>query len=171
MARFPAVLQALVEPLNRHELFFVPESGAWSIAQILGHLADEEVEDFRARLRLTLESPDSDWVPIDPEASVRDRHYQQPSLAPDRAREPNESLARYIRERAASVAWLCSLHDPDWTVEHVHPKLGAFSAGSLLGSWCAHDLLHLRQIAKRVYEMTNLEAQPYSTRYAGQWAV
>ena len=71
MERFPRVLAAFVEPLTSDALFFVPPTGAWSIAQILGHLADEEVEDFRMRTRLTLEMPDAGWPPIDPEGSLR----------------------------------------------------------------------------------------------------
>jgi hypothetical protein len=33
----------------------------------------------------------------------------------------------------------------------------------------AHDYLHLRQIAKRMYQMAGRDAGEYSTRYAGEW--
>jgi hypothetical protein len=36
-----------------------------------------------------------------------------------------------------------------------------------MASWAAHDALHLRQIAKRLYELTARDAGRYSAGYAG----
>ena len=52
---------------------------------------------------------------------------------------------------------------------HTHPIFGGLSAGDLLASWVAHDFLHLRQLARLQFQYASLLAEPYSTRYAGEW--
>ncbi|MEJ2666086.1 MAG: DinB family protein [Deinococcales bacterium] len=42
-------------------------------------------------------------------------------------------------------------------------------AGDLLASWVAHDLLHVKQIAKLHYDYWSKIAQPYTVDYAGEW--
>jgi hypothetical protein len=51
-------------------------------------------------------------------------------------------------------------------VTHQHPGLGALRAGDLLAAWCAHDLLHLRQLANVRLALLEQDAAPYSLRYA-----
>lgn len=161
LERFAAVLPPLVADLPDEDARFKPPTGAWSILEITCHLADEEVEDFRARLRLTLEDPTQDWPPIDPEAAARDRHYNAQNLT--------HTLDRFARERTASIAWLRSLSNPDWDRAFVHKKFGPQTAGMLLASWAAHDALHLRQIAKRLFELAARDGAPHTTGYAGEW--
>lgn len=138
-----------------------PEGGGWSILEIINHMADEEVDDFRARLRSTLEDPAKPWPGIDPEGWARDRDYN--------SRDLNESAACFKAARAESLKWLDSLENPDWSLAHQHPKLGVIRAGDLLAAWCAHDALHLRQIAKRLYQLILRDAGDYSAAYAGVW--
>jgi hypothetical protein len=145
----------------RREATWKPPSGAWSILEIVCHLGDEEVDDFRTRLRLTLEDPSQDWPKIDPEGWARERRYNE--------RDLGESLERFARERAASVAWLRSLRDVDWSRAATHPRLGSLRAGDLMASWAAHDALHLRQIAKRLHELAAADAPGFDAGYAGEW--
>ena len=39
----------------------------------------------------------------------------------------------------------------------------------LLTSWAAHDALHLRQIAKRLFQLAERDGGEYNSRYAGEW--
>ena len=133
---------------------------AWSIVEIVAHLADEEAEDFRTRLRLTLEEPETAWPPIDPEGVARERMYNERDLTVE--------LDRFTREREASLAWLDTLGDPDWSRAHNHPRFGPIRAGDLLVSWADHDVLHIRQLARRVHELIIANGAPYATDYAGQ---
>lgn len=167
MERFAPVLSALVDGLPDADVRWKPVSGAWSICEVVHHLADEEVEDFRRRLELTLTDPARDWPPIDPEGWAIERDYN--GGGPGGGGDPAEALARFITERRRSVAWLRSLGETDWSSSHVHPRLGPMPAGVLLASWAAHDALHLRQIAKRMFELTRRDAGGYDTAYAGQW--
>lgn len=158
---FPAVVAALVRSVSDEEARVRSASGAWSIAEIVAHLADEEELDFRARLGSTLRDARAPWPSIDPEGWARQRGYNAMNLG--------EVLERFTRARAESVAWLRSLEDANWSIAHPHPKFGPIKAGDLLAAWAAHDALHLRQIAKRLYERAAHDAPGFSTRYAGDW--
>jgi hypothetical protein len=157
----PAAVRALVSMLTPDEARWKPNADAWSVLEIVCHLADEEAEDFRARLRSTLEDPARDWTPIDPAGWATQRNYAEKDLA--------ERLDRFTSERADSVAWLRSLDTPDWSAARVHPEFGSMRAGDLLAAWAAHDALHLRQIAKRLHQLAGHDAGPFETGYAGCW--
>ena len=161
LMRFPAVLSALVTDLTPEELQWRPGESDWSILEILCHLLDEEVDDFRTRLRMTLECPGEFWPAIDPVEAAIDRQYRQ--------QDATEILQRFNAERQASLAWLRQLQSPDWSTQYHHPKLGVLRAGDLLSAWVAHDVLHLKQITKRLYQRTVAEAEPFETQYAGEW--
>ena len=164
MQETPAAIGALVSGLTASEFRHKPPSGAWSIVEITAHLVDEERVDFRARLRSTLEDPGRKWPPTDPEGWARDRGYQSRELSP--------LVAEFAREREASLLWLRSLGNVDWKIAYIHPKVGPVTAGELLVSWAAHDALHVRQIAKRMFELAARDGEPegFSTRYAGEWS-
>lgn len=159
---FARILAPIADALAEDDARWKPPDGAWSILEVVNHLADEESEDFRTRLRLTLESPDAEWPPIDPEGWASQRRYNERRL--------RESVERFVRQREESVRWLRSLKDPDWNASREHPRAGRLTAADLLASWTAHDALHLRQIARRLHEMAARDADGARTLYAGQWS-
>lgn len=161
MDRFSSVLPALVSGLGREEALWRPNDTTWSILEIVCHLADEEAGDFRPRLERTLAEPQQPWDPIDPEGWAIARRYRDADL--------EDAAARFVAERHRSVVWLMSLGKVDWGRAYAHPKLGTLRAGDLLAAWAAHDALHLRQIAKRMYELASQDAPGFDSSYAGQW--
>lgn len=171
LERFPAVLQAATVRLDEADARWQPPpvpnaagqaQPAWSIVEIVAHLADEEEADFSVRLQLTLDDPAKPWPSIDPEGWAVCRAYRERSLTGE--------LSRFGIKRAKNLVWLCDLNDQTpWDRTHHHPQFGPFRAGDMLAAWCAHDWLHLRQIAKRQYQLTARDAGDYSTRYAGEW--
>jgi hypothetical protein len=158
---FGRALPHIMAQVSTEEARFKPPSGAWSILEIVCHLADEEVEDFRPRLAAMLERPQGEWAPIDPERAAISRRYNEQDLG--------AVITRFSAERAASVAWLGLLGGADWSASKQHPSAGAMTAGDLLASWAAHDALHLRQIAKRLFELAQRDVPGASTAYAGEW--
>ena len=159
--RFGRSLPALLAGLPTDDADWRPDVTAWSIAEIVRHLADEEVLDFRARLQRTLEDPSAEWAPIDPEGTARAARKHGIVL--------RSALDRFSSARRESITWLRSVNSVDWSVPHVHPKFGAIHAGDLLASWADHDALHLRQIAKRLHQLVIERAGGFSTAYAGDW--
>jgi len=159
---FVPVLPALLSKVTPEDAVWKPPSGAWSILEIVNHLVDEEVEDFRQRLRLLIEDPSATWPPTDPEAWASKRKYN--------TRDLWESVGRFIVERKRSVEWLATLGDgTNWNATRALPSGRTIRAGDLLCSWAAHDALHVRQIAKRQYEMSLRDSAGFSGEYAGEW--
>ena len=161
LERFLTTLPALVADLDQQTLRWKPKSENWSVLEIVCHLADEEVEDFRKRVQMTLEDSSQDWPSIDPEGVADSRNYNQQNI--------DEVLARFVKERKASVAWLRTLESPNWNATYDHPTFRPIQAGEVMAAWVAHDHLHTRQIAKRLFELSTVDGQPFSTRYAGDW--
>jgi hypothetical protein len=153
-------IQALVQGVSTGQARWKPSAEDWSILEVINHLWDEELEDFRAHLDLILHHADQPWPSIDPQAWVPDRRYNE--------REFEESLEGFLQAREASLAWLRGLSAPDWEAEYEAP-FGQILAGDMLAAWVAHDLLHTRQLVELHWSWTTSRVQPYRVRYAGEW--
>lgn len=154
------IFEGLVRNVTPEQATWKPAPDTWSILEVINHLYDEEREDFRARLNLTLFDPQKDWPPIDPPGWVTARGYDQ--------RELETSLNNFLVERQTSLSWLRELEAPNWENRHLLPN-GSRSAGDLLASWLAHDFLHIRQLARLHWKHIGSIAAPHQTEYAGPW--
>lgn len=162
LEHFGVALPAAVRGIKTAHARWKPPDGAWSILEVVRHLIDEEIEDFRRRLRLTLETPGKDWPEIHPSQWAIDRKYNQSTL--------EEAVPQFVHERANSTTWLKNLGGSvNWNSTHTHPKFGSIRAGDLLTAWAAHDALHLRQISKRLYQLAQCDGGEFSAAYAGEW--
>lgn len=164
LERTPRAVRGLLEGLGDEDARWRPGEGDWSILEVVNHLADEDAEDFPVRLESTLRDPAAAWAALDPEGVARERRYNERVLG--------ESLARFEDGRRAALGRLDRLLDagePDLAVAYEHPKLGPIPAGVLLVSWVAHDHLHVKQIAKRLFQLAERHGGGYSTLYAGEW--
>jgi len=155
------VLAALAAGVGERQARWKPAPDKWSILEVVSHLADEEVEDFRTRVDLTLHRPGTPWPPIDPQGWVSARAYNEGELA--------RSLDGFLSARRDSLAWLDELESPDWSRAYDHPKAGRISAGDLLTSWVAHDHIHIRQLNRLHREYLVAELSEHSPDYAGAW--
>ncbi len=158
----PVVLPALIHNVSDDDMRWHPPSGNWSLLEIVCHLAEEEVNDFRARIKTILADSNQPWPAIAPEQTVIDKRFNQ--------RDVTESVQSFLQERERSMEWLRETRGEtqNWEAAYQHPEIGPVKAGDLIFSWVAHDLLHVRQIAKRVYELNLRYAAPFSVGYAGE---
>jgi hypothetical protein len=160
LARSVDIIRALVIDMTLEEARARPTPESWSTLEVMCHLYDEEREDFRQRLDLILHQPGAPFPPIDPQAWILARHYNE--------RDLTEMLEQWTAERLQSLAWLKGLSSPDWEIEHVD-QYGSIKAGEMLSCWVAHDNLHTRQLVElrraRLLQLTN----PYDVAYAGEW--
>jgi hypothetical protein len=154
------VVKGLVEGVSLEQARWKPSEKDWSILEVINHLRDEEVEDFRAHLDVILHHPDQPWPSIDPQGWVAERRYNK--------RATEDSLAGFLRARAESLAWLRGMSAPDWETVYEAP-FGEITAGDMMAAWVAHDLLHTRQLVELHWAYTTRRVQPYRVLYAGEW--
>lgn len=160
LANGRAIFRALVNGITQAEAQFKPTPESWSILEVVCHLYDEEREDFRDHLDLILNRSDEAWKPIDPQGWVTARRYSERDLA--------DMLDKFIAERDQSLEWLRGLASVNWDVAYTTP-FRTMTAGDMLGSWVAHDNLHIRQLVElRRARLLNLTV-PYIVEYAGDW--
>jgi hypothetical protein len=160
LARGAEIVTSLVAGVSAEEARVRPAPEAWSLLEVVCHLHDEEREDFRPRLDVVLHRPEEAWTRIDPAAWVTERQYNTRDLA--------QTLQAFLAERERSLAWLGTLSAPDWSREYRAP-FGPITAGDLLASWAAHDLLHTRQLLELRRARLLAQTEPYRTEYAGDW--
>ena len=155
------VIAAQVAGVTDEQARWKPDPAQWSILEVMSHLADEELEDFRTRLDLTLHRPEAEWPRIDPQRWSVERRYNEGSL--------DEVLARFLDRRAETLTWLAGLASPDWKGAHQHPRFGPITAGDLMISWVAHDYIHIRQLNRLHREYLVASLSEHSPAYAGKW--
>jgi len=158
MTDSPLTIRSRVGGLSDEDARWKPAPDKWSVLEVINHMHDEEVEDFRVRVESTAHDPAIPWPSIAPETWVTERAYNKRELA--------ESLDRFAAERKKSIDVLMNLGDVDWDNAYQHPQLGALRAGDLMLSWFAHDYLHIRQLSALIIALAARDSQPYNYDYA-----
>mgnify|MGYP001116775273 CR=1 FL=1 len=153
-------ITALAKDLSLDDARWKPGPEDWSVLEVLNHLLDEEQLDFRRHLDHILFTPKEPWPAIAPQDWVVDKKYNQRSL--------DKTLVDFKSQRKKSISWLIGLDHPDWD-KKVRLPWGDLSAGDMLASWLAHDLLHIRQLTELRYHLTLSHNLPYRVEYAGKW--
>ncbi len=154
------VIRSLLAGITQEEACTKPSPDSWSMLELLGHLYDEEREDFREHLDFILHKPNKAWHRIDPGGWVTARKYNQQDL--------REMTEKFFAERSKSLDWLKGLSSADWDTSYTS-EFGTMTAGEMFASWVAHDNLALRQFVElRRARLENL-TKPYSIAYAGDW--
>ncbi len=154
------VFKNLLEHVNGDQVIWRPNPEKWNLLEIVSHLVDEEIHDFRTRVEHALYYPEKKLVPIDPEGWVQSHNYTN--------NDYQETLHLFLEERKASIKWLEQLGEVNWSSALLHPELGKLSAEVFLHNWLAHDYLHIRQILR--YKFAFLKsASKIDLSYAGEW--
>jgi hypothetical protein len=151
-------IERLLKDIDEEHAQWKPAPEKWSILEVVCHLVDEEKFDFRVRLDYTLNKPGEAWPPIDPQGWVVEHGYV--------GKDVSEQLLLFLAERYKSIEWLNALESVDWNAAHEHPALGRITAGGLLGSWLAHDYLHIRQLSNLHVGYLAQTIQAHSLSYA-----
>jgi len=154
------VFKSIFDLKNEKIITWKPSPEKWCLLEIVCHLHDEEREDFRARVKHTLETPAEPLPPIDPAGWVTSRKYMEWNF--------EETAKKILEEREKSIHWLKELKNPQWKNAYQHPKFGSMSAEMFLSNWLAHDYLHVRQITKLKFDYLKFISGE-SLNYAGEW--
>lgn len=155
------VFEALFHDVSEIDCRWKPAPEKWSLLEVLNHLLDEEMYDFRQRIEFALTKPDREWIRIQPTKWVVEKAYIEKDF--------RESLDRFLLERKKSIQWLREHENEDWTALDNYPHGNSFTAESLLLNWLAHDYLHIRQINALHREFLAQELANTPLDYAGTW--
>ena len=141
LRRTPAVLRAWLWDLP--ESWTTPNEGpdTWSPYDVLGHLIHGERTDWIPRIEILLNHGESrPFTPFDRFAQ----------FSASQGKSLRELLDTFSELRIENLTRLESLHltNADFERKGMHPELGRVTLGQLLGTWVAHDLNHLGQIAR-----------------------
>jgi hypothetical protein len=158
-ARFPAALLAVFQDCDVSVLRAREAEGRWSPLEILAHLRDEEVEDFRPRAMAAVQGRPIEKE-IAPQRWVTERRYNE--------MDPGAVYLDWAAERADSCRWLGTLAARDLERFVDHPPLGRMRAGDFVAAWRVHDLLHLRQFATALSVLTARRCAGWRVDYAGK---
>jgi hypothetical protein len=154
------IFKEFFHSISNELVLFKPSPDKWSMLEIVCHLKDEEVEDWRTRIKCQLETPGSVPPPIDPVSWVKDRKYIEQDFG--------KTTGAFLNARQESIAWLQSLDNPQWDNFYMHQNLGPLSAKFFLCNWLAHDYLHLRQMTWTKFEYHRQKSE-VDLSYAGNW--
>lgn len=155
-----STFDSLLKVQSAEEILWKADPKNWCLLEVVCHLVDEEMLDFRTRVKAALNPSQYPFIPIDPVAWVKEKNYMGQNY--------EAKVAEWKKEREASLAWLRSLGNPDWESALQHPELGSISAGRFLANWLAHDYIHIRQILKIRHAYLMAHSREDLT-YAGKW--
>jgi hypothetical protein len=141
LAASPGVIIPLIREVPAAILKRRPSEGKWSAYEHAIHLSQSDAV-FRARLDLILSMPDAVITGIDNSAEDEAGAMLEVDL--------DESLARYVAERASLVERLRTLTEADWHKPAVHDYFKPYSPFIMFRHVLNHEILH----AYRIEELT-----------------
>ncbi|HEV7839179.1 MAG TPA: DinB family protein [Gemmatimonadaceae bacterium] len=136
-AAMPAKLAALVDGIPHNVLTRRPAPEKWSIAEIVAHLADDELVGAY-RIRMILGAPGTPMQAFDQDVWA--------VLGKYGARDTQLSLAQFRMLREMNLALFESLNAAQWQQYGVHAERGIETIADIAAYYAGHDLNHLQQI-------------------------
>jgi hypothetical protein len=137
--RTPELLAQLIEGKHETDLQERPETGKWSVAELLAHLADSEI-CASWRYRQMIEHNGGPLSPYDQELWNM--------LGSNASRNAVDSLQLFRLLREGNVRVFEKLTDEEWGSYGIHAERGEMSVRDLMQQIAGHDLNHVEQIRK-----------------------
>src|SRR4030095_13023588 len=116
------MIRALLAGISQEEAQVKPNPESWSILEVVCHLYDIEREDFREHLDFILHRQDEEYHVIDPQAWIKERHYNQQDFL--------QMQGKFFAERQQSFAWLQEMSGSDWDITYTS-DYGSLTAGEM----------------------------------------
>lgn len=133
------ILAELLAGVSDQQLRARPSGDKWSIAEILAHLADDEISSAW-RYRQMVEHNGIELAGFDQELWARMGDYS--------SRMPQESLELFRLLRKANLQFLRKLTPEQWECFGVHAERGRITIRSLAAHMAGHDANHVEQIRR-----------------------
>jgi hypothetical protein len=134
----PAALDTLLTNLSKSAWVLRPAKNEWSLAEIICHLRDVEIEVNLPRLQKVLDE-NNPFIPgKDTDSWVNERQYiDQDGLV---------ALADFTSARIQVLNMLENISQDSWNRSARHAIFGPTDLEELINFIASHDQLHLRQI-------------------------
>ena len=132
-----AKIEKLLKGVPAARLGKRPAPGKWSVAEILAHLADDEIV-VAYRMKCILSAPGTPVAAFDQDRWAEAQNYAKSN--------PKLSLRVLATLREANLALLKSLRAEQWQHFGVHAERGEESIERIAQMMAGHDMNHLRQI-------------------------
>lgn len=133
----PGVIIPLIREVPPHILKRRPSPAKWSAYEHAIHLSQSD-DAFRARLGLILSTPEPIIETIHNSAADEAGAMLEVDL--------DESLGRYVRERASLVERLAMLSPDEWQKTAVHEAFDHYSVFIMFRHLLNHEMLHAYRI-------------------------
>lgn len=141
LQRTPLVLRALLNDLPESWTHTNEGGDTWSPFDVVGHLAHGEKTDWIPRAQRLLEHGESQpFEPFDRFAQFEESEGKSMTTL-------LEDFAALRKRNLATLA-VWDLKAEQLALTGTHPDLGKVTLAQLLATWTAHDLAHIRQIAR-----------------------
>jgi uncharacterized damage-inducible protein DinB len=140
-AQTATVLAELLAGASDEQLNTRPSEGKWSIAEILAHLAEDEISSAW-RYRQMVEHNGMVLAGFDQELWARMGDYA--------SRPPQGSLELFRLLRKANLQFLNRLAPEQWECFGIHAERGRITVRELAAHMAGHDANHVEQIRKIV---------------------
>jgi hypothetical protein len=136
-AQSPDLLAQLLAGVSIDQLTTRPAPGKWSVAEILAHLAEDEIATAW-RYRQMVEHSGITLPGFDQDLWAKLGNYP--------ARQPEESLSLFRHLRNANLQFLGSLTAGQWDCFGIHTERGRITVRELAAHMAGHDANHIEQI-------------------------
>jgi uncharacterized damage-inducible protein DinB len=139
--RTPIVLKSMLSNLPAEWVPVNEGNQTWSVFDILGHLIHGERTDWLPRVRMILQSGESEaFEPFDRFAQFE----------ASKGKSLEELLSTFAELRTDNIEALKTLNlsADDLVKRGKHPELGSVTLEQLIATWVVHDLDHLAQITR-----------------------
>lgn len=138
-AESPALIADLIANIPIGRVTARPAPDKWSIAEILAHLAEDEIATAW-RYRQMVEHCGIALTGFDQDLWANLGNYA--------ARDPHDSLALYRLLREANLHFLRSLSPEQWERFGMHAERGRITVRELAAHMVGHDANHIAQIQR-----------------------
>lgn len=135
----PATIAQVLQNVPPARLKESPAPGKWSVAQIIMHLAEDELTSTW-RYRQMLEHDAPQLLGFDQDLWARLSDYA--------SWDPQEALAMFRLLREANLKMFAQLSAEQWERAGVHAERGKLTVRSLCWHMAAHDINHIEQIRR-----------------------
>jgi uncharacterized damage-inducible protein DinB len=137
-------LKKLIHGLTPKQLKWQPESGKWSIAEILAHLVDAEIAGSW-RMRSSIGASGTAMQPFDQNVWASVFQYRE--------RDAKKSLETFRALRENNLAMLKALPPEKWDHYGMHMERGKETVAHVVRMFAGHDTNHTLQIERIVTQL------------------